>query len=56
LPTENSKVYADGLASQTPTNFIKGVKESSITVNEVQGNEQKTLTELLPEIEQPTGI
>jgi hypothetical protein len=56
LPTENSKVYADGLASQTPTNFIRGVKQSSTTLTEVQGNEQKTLTESLPEIEQPTGI
>ncbi len=56
LPTENSKAYADGLASQTPINFIRGVKQSSTTLTEVQGNEQKTLTESLPEIEQPTGI
>ncbi|WP_430408827.1 AHH domain-containing protein [Kordia sp.] len=56
LPTENSKVYADGLASQTPTNFIRGVKESNTAVAEVQANEQKTLRESLPEIEQPTGI
>lgn len=56
IPTENSKVYADGLVSQKPTNFIRGVKESSKTVIEVQNNEQKTLKESLPEIEQPTGI
>ncbi|WP_046755832.1 hypothetical protein [Kordia jejudonensis] len=56
LPTENSKVYADGLASQKPTNFIRGVKESSKTISEVQSNEQNTLKESLPEIEQPTGI
>lgn len=56
IPTENSKVYADGLASQKPTNFIRGVKESSTAVTEVQNNEQNTLKESLPEIEQPTGI
>lgn len=56
LPTENSKVYADGLVSQTPSNFIKGVKQSSTTVAEVRANEKNTLKESLPEIEQPTGI
>ncbi|WP_298420552.1 hypothetical protein [uncultured Kordia sp.] len=56
LSTENSKVYADGLASQKPTNFIRGVKESHIASAEVQANEQNTLKESLPEIEQPTGI
>lgn len=56
LPTENGKVYADGLASQTPTNFIKGVKQSNTTLGEVQKNEKSTLTDSLPEIEQPTGI
>ncbi|MFK7748315.1 MAG: hypothetical protein AB8B65_07995 [Kordia sp.] len=56
LPTENSKVYADGLVSQTPSNFMKGVKQSSTTLAEVQKNEQNTLSDSLPEIEQPTGI
>lgn len=56
LPTENGKVYADGLMSQTPSNFMKGVKESGTTASEVQKNEKKTLQESLPEIEQPTGV
>ncbi|MEM6721431.1 MAG: hypothetical protein AAF611_19045 [Bacteroidota bacterium] len=56
LPTENGKVYADGLMSQTPTNFMRGVKESNTTIAEVQQNEQKTLSDSLPEIEQPTGV
>ncbi|PTX63136.1 hypothetical protein C8N46_102539 [Kordia periserrulae] len=56
LPTENGKVYADGLMSQTPSNFMRGVKESGTTASEVQKNEQKTLQESLPEIEQPTGV
>ncbi len=56
LPTENGKVYADGLMSQTPMNFMRGVKESNTTMAEVQQNEQKTLSDSLPEIEQPTGV
>ena len=56
LSTESGQVYADGLASQSPTNFMRGVKESNTTLAEVQKNEQKTLTDSLPEIEQPTGI
>ncbi|WP_298511798.1 hypothetical protein [uncultured Kordia sp.] len=56
LPTENGKVYADGLVSQSPTNFMRGVKESNTTLSEVRKNEQTTLTDSLPEIEQPTGV
>jgi len=56
LSTENGKVYADGLVSQSPSNFMRGVKESNTTVAEVRKNEQKTLSDSLPEIEQPTGV
>lgn len=56
LPTENTKIYADALVSQSPIAFAKAVKTSDQDSLTAQTSEQDTLKESLPEIEQPTGI
>ncbi len=56
IPTENGKVYADGLAAQKPINFAFALKKADSDSQQIQTNERNTLSDSLPEIEQPTGI
>lgn len=56
ISTENGKVYAEGLAAQKPINFATALNKADTDTQQVQSNEQTTLYDSLPEIEQPTGI
>jgi len=56
LPTGNSNAYTKGLAKQSPTNYVRGLKQSGAEMQQSLTNEKQTLKDSLPEIEQPTGL
>ncbi len=56
LPTENSNAFTKGLASQSPTNYVRGLKQSGPEMQQSLTNEKETLNDSLPVIEQPTGL
>lgn len=56
LPTTNSNAFTKGLASQSPTNYIRGLKQSGPQMQQSLINEKQSLKDSLPEIQQPTGL
>ena len=56
LDTTSSEGLLNSLTSRRATDFIRGMSESDSAVSTIQVQEKQTLSDSLPEIEQPTGL
>ena len=56
LDSTNAQSLLNSLSKASPSNFIRGIPKSKTLATEIQTREKETLTEQMPEIEQPTGL
>ena len=56
LDTASSEGLLNSLTSRRATDFIRGMSEADSAVSTIQVQEKQTLSDSLPEIEQPTGL